>query len=1116
MNIASSANVGRPARRRLAFLERFPLDRSGLRRAGLALPTELFRQGKPCPTKTGRAIRAGTTLTCLAFLIPIVAEAQQSRTAPRFEGKAIPEPPEQGKPWTAPATGLPKFLVNATSYLFKQGVADPRGCEYRQVEIGQYSITKARGFVLPERADIPGRFVICWDGLVYPALTVGDPADLDRDIKELAEVLKQVKAGTVQNRFDEGSYWGFPRPRGGGFGISGVDDQTPIKFCLLLRLGRADLAETLFAAGTTWTPAPRGRDLTDYHISYMSLASNWAGSAFGRLIGAHTRGDDVIALDLARKLAKFRDLATAKAEAMGFTQPTRQNLGGAEPVARFPFLNQIDDLLRDHERRAAMPPRGPIPPKGGDPSARIAALIRDLDQINEQQMMSGGYANPGSSPLVRDLAAEGDPAVAPLLTVLESDDRLTRSASENSRSMTVDRFVHPVHEAAFAALIRILHTNEFANLRFYGWKPVLLAERKAQADSIRQFWEKTRSIPLVERWYRTLLDDSATQARWLEAAGGIISMDFEEGMPYPKPGSRPVKGESLRTGRDPSVTVLMLRRASQIARTGNPRTSRDPVLSAACQMAIALTSWDEKASLPLLQELCKQCRKRSDQWLAGGDRNNHADQSLASNLAKFTKIRVKLGDAGAIDGYASWLRTTTPKMLEYGTFEALKPLLDQPDQPALASAARWLFNDPKSPWVPLLPEARGQQTPHFNNLFSSSLIVVAGFREGVLASLADKTPLGTVSRTEKGSIRRKITGGGTMNSGTNNIDLSDFPPDVEHYFRNCDFVASMLSGLEGCPKCDLFWPEARRDEAVAACVAYLTRFGSRLTTEAPPGSHDFPDPKAHLRFPALGKLATPDDVTSARAIFSLEGQGEARVVNLLGGFPQQARWVTLKDRPVDRTYYPEGVTRREYDTDGYIWQAEEVRKGDGWERFYGFVGHHVIAQAPASEIEFGGRLGPGWNLKGGLDARMEMVEPRPAGFEPGRPILVALHVRNRLGVDHPSPTELLRPSPDGKPALRKGVSLSLWYTSLKGPNSGLNQPYPQDPIEPKRDAHFNPGDASRNLATLETFEAMRLDLNEWYDLSKPGKYRLRAVFAADSGMGEGSAAEVSFQIGNIE
>ena len=111
---------------------------------------------------------------------------QQYRAAPKFEGKMIPEPPSQGQPWTAPATKLPKFLVTATDILFEQGVADPRGCEYRLVEIGNGSVVKVRGFVLPERADAPGRFVVCWDGLVYPALTVGDPVDLDSDIKDLA------------------------------------------------------------------------------------------------------------------------------------------------------------------------------------------------------------------------------------------------------------------------------------------------------------------------------------------------------------------------------------------------------------------------------------------------------------------------------------------------------------------------------------------------------------------------------------------------------------------------------------------------------------------------------------------------------------------------------------------------------------------------------------------------------------------------------------------------------------------------------------------------------------------------------------------------------------------
>ena len=142
-----------------------------------------------------------------------------------------------------------------------------------------------------------------------------------------------------------------------------------------------------------------------------------------------SRGDDVIALDAARRLARFRDLASAKADAMGFPQsgPTEPSWHRAR--ARFYFLTQLDELLRDQERRAKMPPRAPIPRKGGDPTARIAALIRDLDQIDEQQMMSPGSASPGNSPLVHDLIAEGDPAVAPLLEVLESDNRLTRTVS---------------------------------------------------------------------------------------------------------------------------------------------------------------------------------------------------------------------------------------------------------------------------------------------------------------------------------------------------------------------------------------------------------------------------------------------------------------------------------------------------------------------------------------------------------------------------------------------------------------------------------------------------------------------------------------------------------------
>jgi|GEM_PF-3463045 len=634
-----------------------------------------------------RIIQAlGFTLLGWSALVP--AEAQQIYpqrfSPPRFEGKRIPDPSSQGQPWNPPASKLPKFLLNATSILFEQGVADPRGCEYREVEIVNGLIVRAHGFVLPERVDAPGRFVVCWDGLVHPALSVGQPADLEQVIKDLAASLRRTQQPGSRDRVSREFSWGFSSAGQFYFGLGGIDDHSPLKLCMLLRLGRADLAETLFAAGTIWSPGARTRDLTDYQISYLTLAIDWAESAVKTFSAAHVNGDDVVALDMARKLAKFRDLATAKADAMGFARGEQQNIAGAQSDSWFNFLTELDAWLSDQERRAKMPPRGPIPGKGGDAAARIAALIRDLDQINvridTRQLDSPGAANPGDSPLVRDLIAEGDPAVAPLLGVLESDDRLTRTVSL-VRGLSFPRRIHPVYEAAFAALVGILKTREFDTQRLSGDKPADPAARKDLATAIRQFWQKTRSVPIGE---------------------------------------------------------------------------------------------------------------------------------------------------------------------------------------------------------------------------------------------------------------------------------------------------------------------------------------------------------------------------------------------------------------------------------------------------HGFVGHHVIARVPASEIKFEGRLGPWPDLKGSRDAWTELAEPCPTGYEPGRPIVVALRIRNRLGVPQSSPTEFVRPTPDGRSALRKGVSLSLSRLTTREAASGFNKISATEAIEPKQIVHFDPGNESRSLAPLETFEAMRFDLNDWFDLTKPGKYYFRVNFAADSGIGEGSTKDVYFQVGGDE
>ena len=519
-------------------------------------------------------------------------------------------------------------------------------------------------------------------------------------------------------------------------------------------------------------------------------------------------------------------------------------------------------------------------------------------------------------------------------------------------------------------------------------------------------------------------------------------------------------------------------------------------------MGLILASWDERAALPLLKDLMKECRSRTDRWREQSLDADGYRSRVALYLAQFAEIRIKLGDSAAFDEYADWLRNSTPIMVAYVKFDVFKPLMTYPDQPALASAARWMFNDPKSAWIPLFSEERSEQILQHENLFASPLMVVAGFREAAMSGLVDKSPLGTVECTGGQVLTLKIKG--EERNGGARFSPEEVARGVKYPFRRCDLVAKNLSLLEGCPRIELFWPEARRDEAVAACLAYVKKFGALLTADL--GR----PPQVRLKLPILGKPATRDDVASGRAIFSLEGLGATRLASM-PGLPQPASWVTLKDSPVGGTS-ADGVEHLWYDTDGYVWQAEEVKKGDAWERFYGFVGHHVIERAPAAEIEFRGewRWSP---LKGGLDATTAMVDSRPTGYEPGRPVLVKALIRNRLGVAHSSPTEFIRPGPGGKPALRKGMKLALWYTGRGGSRAHLaGLVEPSDQLKPKRDAHFEPGQDSRLLAPLESFEAMQLDLNDWFDLTKPGIYFVAVRFTADSGMGDGESVRSDFTI----
>ena len=72
-----------------------------------------------------------------------------------------PKPPEQSSRWAPPRGALEEGAEDAARELFQQGVADPRGCAYHEIEIlragvwGDSGVYETRGWILPNKAALP-------------------------------------------------------------------------------------------------------------------------------------------------------------------------------------------------------------------------------------------------------------------------------------------------------------------------------------------------------------------------------------------------------------------------------------------------------------------------------------------------------------------------------------------------------------------------------------------------------------------------------------------------------------------------------------------------------------------------------------------------------------------------------------------------------------------------------------------------------------------------------------------------------------------------------------------------------------------------------------------------
>jgi hypothetical protein len=796
------------------------------------------------------------TFSAVVFLWSINAPQTFSQRPPDagqiFTGKLIPSPPKQNSPWSPPKTALAEKFVTATVALFNQGLTDPRDCEYREVEVfgagvwGDTGIVKFHGWVLPRANEQQGQFAVGWNGLVYPVIAVHDAANLRADIEA---TIRKDEERRAQYKLEHPDF-PFYRFRSAisNYGSLSQDVLLPVKSCLLLRLGESLLAEQLWNTWAAGMDAKVNDDAIHLSDPYMMLATEWLWALFDRAVTAHMDGDDKLAMLSAAELSRIQPVVEAEADRRHIT-PRRQEY--------FRFLDPLLILLADEQSRVTTPVNSfslQTDLKIADQQLRVAALIRDLEEVSARQWGQPGGVSLREDPIVQAIIAQGETAVEPLISVIETDTRLTRSVSF-SRNFHYDRHLIGVHEAAYTALVEILKTTQFSSTdNNYDLLNAGMPGRKKLAADIRSYLKEFGNLPREERWYRILKDDAANGDQWVEAAAFIIQPSDRNYLPpswaftgshAPGPGDAfQLRGEPLRAKTNPTVSELFIRRMNELSQ----RAAGDnwyPTMQKAVDFGLALGTWEGSKSLPQLQQFTGTL---INEYASLSGKPSSRQPYLISFIVYLVLKRGELKDAPAISEYAVWLQTVKPAETEYETVLLFIPALRYPETPEIQSAITHMLLDPHSSWNPLI--LLSQNYPPDSKESVGSLMEFRAFREAVLRGLADKTVVGTLtprpaSPNDKydlkienataaavaGAMQISSTGTTTVSSTVVNVARSDRRPAAPLSpvaFRVCDVYALKLRGFVGAPAIQLYWSESERDAAVEGMIEFVRNHAGKF------------------------------------------------------------------------------------------------------------------------------------------------------------------------------------------------------------------------------------------------------------------------------------------------
>jgi hypothetical protein len=1107
-------------------------------------------------------------LLVLATLL-ICSQAVGSEPPATTTDCELPTPPQQKAAWTPPRSKLPAKFVTAAANLFQLGLADPRGCEYREIVLarhgsvasslylpeGRDKTIKCNGWVLPTTTGTEQRFAICWNGVVVPLASIGPVADVRHD------VLNAIKSAPSKITDPE------IRP-----------DVGPLSAALLLRLGQTELAETVWTQFTRRSTAAQTDATEDI---YLEIAYSWRHALEDEAWDAHMSGNDRLALSTVKLLVRSCDAIESEAKRRG-TREFRELPEDGKPSRFLSESDPVRALLADQEMRAARRSQGRSPTISMKPGealfqfqnelqaklkqrpnkeARISLLI---DLLAEASFEMGGRTS--DNLIAAMLVNEGDSAIEPLLACMRTDTRLTRiDWTLGPHSMAPEHAIIPVRDLAFDVAESILHAEFYPFLDHFSFmQPETGKGDPELLKAAIERWRPYKGLPPAEMWYRILADDTKAEC-WLAAAQSIVDhrdpsafANSIDNVP-PLPGAPRQKqfhaGEALRGKSHPSVTELIARRVKDLndehpkwlaKRTkladqmdklneqsdepGNEKTaklrenvtkqleeleSEEPDISAipTSELALCLAEWDPKAALPALKEMTARCRREIV--------DSPSKHDLYVMVARLTLQRALAGDEQSLDDYAEWIRGVGP-----GEFwNDQRGLLLVPlwrtfgesgiQRESIQATAQRLFQSPDSAWNPAIRLRHEVVTTGENDWMIGPLVTSKPFRQQLAEVLKDKTEVGYAEVHSPQDI--------FLNLATSTSTAPDDPllplAGSKMSFRLCDLCAYRLSQLEGAPRCELYWPVENRDKAVAACADYLSRYGGlfrvpgepvttpngkTVTLGSVPYAMYWRDHTARLTLNLNGNRPArvgeesvfslvPKDLNAVQA--SNFARANIRTV-LSHRLPLRAVWTKLKSHP----YYKDEWNAKNgkwtkslaYQQTGTVWQAEELRSGNSWKRYFGFVGRHCFAKVPAEEIDFPwdewpvAQIGP--HLKAAMIADFsERSEPM---FRLGKPMFCKLRVQNHTGLDRELPPLVEKRPGAVVPAGGFVFEIHLEYTATQLGQIAAFDEMLWKSVPRKAGTSFTLRRPAGALDPAAQFDVVEIDLSRYFDITEAGTYEL--------------------------